>query len=88
MRRLGFFFLLHSTRDREWPIAINVDQPELLPKLQSDRVWSRRGIEIVSVCCVLFCCFAKEGHRECATGAGLEEEGRFNVFTSPISSNN
>lgn len=30
MRRLGFF-LLWSTRDRKWPIAINVDQPKLLP---------------------------------------------------------
>lgn len=38
-----FFFLLQSTRDGQWPIAINADQPKLLPQQQNDRVWSRRG---------------------------------------------
>lgn len=66
--------MLRSARDREWPIAINVDQPKLLPKPQSDRVWSRRGIEIVSVGCVRLCCLAKERKRGCAHGAGVTEE--------------
>lgn len=58
-----FFFMLQSARDREWPIAINVDQPKLLPEQQSDRVWSRRGIEIVSP-------------RVCVALQEKEEEGR------------
>lgn len=68
MNEKAWIFLLRSARDREWPIAINVDQPKLLPKQQSDRVWSRRGIEIVSVRCV--CVPAKERKRDCAHGAG------------------
>lgn len=46
--------------DREWPVAINVDQPKLLPLLQSDRVGSERGFEIASVCYVCLCLLAKE----------------------------
>lgn len=55
-----FFFFAPEHRDREWPIAINVDQPKLLPKQQGDRVQSRRGNETVSVPCVCSCCFAKK----------------------------
>lgn len=43
-----FFFsslpLFWSSMDREWPVAINVDQPKLLPLLQSDRVGSEKGV--------------------------------------------
>lgn len=76
MRRLGFF-LLRSARDREWPIAINVDQPKLLPKQQSDRVWSRRGIEIVSVGCVCLCCSAIERVWGCAHEGRGEGRGKW-----------
>ncbi|KAM7389487.1 hypothetical protein PAMP_023463 [Pampus punctatissimus] len=45
-----------STRDREWPIAINVDQPKLLPKQQSDSPSSElaltRGQAATSICLV------------------------------------
>lgn len=63
------FFLLRSARDREWPIAINVDQPKLLPQQQSDRVWRTGGTEIVSVCCARPCCFANERQRKRVNGA-------------------
>lgn len=74
MNEKAWIFLLRSVRDREWPIAINVDQPKLLPKQQSDRVWSRKGIEIVSACCVCPCCFAKKERKRGRThGAGVKE---------------
>lgn len=75
MNEKAWILLLRSARDREWPIAINVDQPKLLPKRQSDRVWSRMEIEIVSVCCVCLCYFAKKrGRGHVHMGHGVREE--------------
>lgn len=46
--------------DSEWPIAINVDRPKVLPKQQSDGARSRRSTQIVSVCCLHLRCFTQE----------------------------
>lgn len=58
-RGCDFFFVCACVRarDRERPLAINADQPKLLPQQQGDRVWSRwGGMEIV------LCFFAEERH--------------------------
>lgn len=73
----GGVFLLQSTGDRERPIAINADQPKLLPEQQTDRMQSRRGVDFfphVLCVCARLCCFVQGRQRECTHGAGRQEE--------------
>lgn len=69
MNEKAWIFLLRSARDREWPIAINVDQPKLLPEQPSDRVREQKGDR--DCFCVLCAPCKKKGR-----GMGQRVRGR------------
>lgn len=74
--------LFWSAVAREWPPAINVDQPKLLPLLQSDRVRSKRAGGGVRLAGRVMCAFVyqqqKGGRKEggCVLGTGVKGRER------------
>lgn len=71
--------LVWSAVDREWPPAINVDQPKLLPLLRSDRVQSKRpggGVRLAGRVMFAIVYRQKGGRKEgcCVLCSGWGEE--------------